>query len=172
MGTATTKIRQWFQNTGVAVFLAGIAISLTPHQAKAASEIVFTYGGAAQSVNLEELQTFANTGETSPALEFLLSFGNQDPSVIRWLLNQQVTADTRFVYEFFNTTAGEYVLAQTSNIVGTRTERANVKALRGALIASASNDNAISLIELLENYPTQKVYVNGKMLAEARNHLN
>ncbi|MGL5793925.1 MAG: alpha/beta hydrolase, partial [Waterburya sp.] len=62
--------------------------------------------------------------------------------------------------------------SQTSTIVSSKSERANVKALRGALVNSASNDNLISLIELLENYPTQEVYVNGKILAKARRNLS
>ncbi|MEM8673243.1 MAG: alpha/beta hydrolase [Cyanobacteria bacterium P01_G01_bin.67] len=167
-----TKIVKWFRNTGLAILLAGIAISLAPHQAKASDEIIFTYEGATQSVDLEELQTFADTGETSPALDFLLNFGKQNPLMIRWILNQEFPADTTLVYDLLNTAPGEYVLSQTSNIVGTRSERANIRALRGALVASASDDNIISLIELLDNYPTQKVYVNGKLLAKARKNLS
>lgn len=167
-----TKIRQWVRNTGLAIFLAGMAISLTPDSAKASEEIIFTYGGATQTVTLEELQAFADTGEISPSLEFLLNFGQQNPLLIRWILNQQFPVNTEMVYDALNTAPGEYVLTQTSNIVGSRSERANVKALRGALVTSASNDNVISLIELLEKYPTRKVYVNGKLLAKARNSLN
>jgi len=62
-------------------------------------------------------------------------------------------------------------LSQTGSVLSSKSERANIKALRGALVRSISDDNAISLIELLENYPTNKVYVNGKILAKARNNL-
>ncbi len=166
-----TKIGQWFQKTGIALLLAGMAVSLSPNKVKASEEIVFTYGGATQTVSLEELQTFAATGETSPALDFLLSFGKQNPLMIRWILNQEFPANTKLVYDLLNTAPGEYVLSQTSNVVGSKSERANVKALRGALVASASDDNVISLIELLDNYPTQQVYVQGKILAKARKNL-
>ena len=47
-----------------------------------------------------------------------------------------------------------------------------MKALRGALVASASDDNIISLIELLEDYPTKKVYVDGKLLAKVQKNLS
>jgi hypothetical protein len=166
-----TKIGQWFQKTGIALLLAGMAISLSPSKAKASEEIVFTYGGATQTVSLEEFQTFAATGETSPALDFLLNFGKQNPLMIRWILNQEFPADTKLIYDLLNTAPGEYVLSQTSNVLGSKSERANVKALRGALVASASDDNVISLIELLDKYPTQQVYVDGKILAKARKNL-
>ncbi|MEM7590271.1 MAG: alpha/beta hydrolase [Cyanobacteria bacterium P01_A01_bin.83] len=167
-----TKIGKWFRNTGLAIFLAGMAISLTPDQAQASEEIIFTYGGASQSVSLSELQTFADTGEASPSLDFLLNFGKQNPLLIRWILKQEFPANTTLIYDLLNTAPGEYVLSQTSNVVGTRSQRANVKALRGALVASASDDNIISLIELLEDYPTEKVYVDGKLLAKARKNLS
>lgn len=166
-----TSIGKWFRKTGIVMLLAGMAISLSPSKAKASEEIIFTYGGATQTVSLEELQTFADTGEISPALDFLLNFGKQNPSMIRWILNQKFPADTKLVYDLLNTAPGEYVLSQTSNVVGSKSERANIKALRGALVASASDDNVISLIELLDNYPTEQVFVHGKILAKARKNL-
>lgn len=50
---------------------------------------------------------------------------------------------------------------------------ANAKALRGALIAAASDDNKVSLLEVLDNYPTRQVYVDGKLFSKRRrNFLN
>ena len=167
-----TKVGRWFGKTGIAILVAGIAISLNPNRVKASEEIIFTYGGATQTVSLEELQDFAARGEISPSIDFLLNFSKQNPAMIRWILKQEFPADTRLVYDLLNTAPGEYVLSQTSNVVSSKSERANVKALRGSLVASASDDNIISLIEVLENYPTQQVYVNGKLLAKARNNLN
>ena len=173
MGVTTTiTIGGWFGKTGIAILMAGIAIFLSPNRVKASEEIIFTYGAATQTVSLEELQDFAATGEISPSLDFLLNFSKQNPAMMRWILTQEFPADTRLVYDLLNTAPGEYVLSQTSNVVSSKSERANVKALRGALVASASDDNIISLIELLENYPTQQVYVNGKLLAKARSNFS
>ncbi len=166
------QIGNWFRETGIAMLVASMAIFLSPNQAFASEEIIFTYGGATQSVSLEELQNFAETGEVSSSLDFLLNFSNQNPLMMQWILRQEFPANTRLVYDLLNTAPGEYVLSQTGNVVGSKSERANVQALRGALITSASNDNVISLIELLENYPTQQVYVNGKILAKARQNLS
>lgn len=167
-----TKKGGWFWKTGIAVLVATVAVALSSNRAEASEKIIFTYGGATQSVSLEELQAFVATGEMSPSLDFLLNFGQQNPLMMRWILKQEFPANTKLVYDLLNTAPGEYVLSQTSNVVGSKSERANVTALRGALIASASDDNTISLIELLENYPTQQVYVNGKMLSKARSNLD
>ena len=91
---------------------------------------------------------------------------------MRWILRQEFPANTKIISDLLNTTPGEYILSQTGNIVGSKAERANVKALRGALVKSASDNNLVSLMELLTNYPTEDVYVNGKILAQMRGNLN
>jgi Alpha/beta hydrolase of unknown function (DUF1400) len=156
---------KWFRQTAIAFISAGIAISLTPSRASSSETVIFTYGGLTQSIPIGELQDFADTGEVSPALDTLLKHGKQNPFVIRWILKQEFPANNKLIADLLNTASGEYILSQTENVVSSKTERANVTALRGALIASASDNNLVSLLELLENYPTQDVYVNGKILA-------
>lgn len=165
------KISRWFWETGISIFAATLTISIAPNRVLAAEKITFTYGIASQSIAIEELDTFAATGEISPALNFLFTYSKQNPLMIRWILTQQFPADIKLIYDLLNTAPGEYVLAQTSNIVNAQSERSNVKALRAALIASASDDSQISLLELLHQYPAQQVYVNGKSLSKVRRNL-
>ena len=166
------KISRWFRETGIAILVASVTITLGSNRVLASEEVIFTYGGATQSVAIEELQTFVETGETSSSIEFLLSLSNRSPSLMRWILKQKFPADTKLVSDLLNTAPGEYVLSQTGNVVGSKSQRANVTALRGSLIRSASDDGLVSLIELLEHYPTKQVYVNGKMLARVQNNIN
>ena len=165
------NIGKWFRGTGIGMFVVGVALFCNAQKALASEKVIFRYSGATQSVSLEELQTFANTGETSPAIDFLLDFGKQNPFMIRWILTQQFPANTKLIYDLLNTAPGEYVLSQTGNVVSAKTEKANIKALRGALVASASDDNLVSLMELIEEYPTEEVYVDGKILADAQRNL-
>ena len=167
-----SNIFMWFREVGISILVASMTVSLIPSEAKASEKIVFQYGVVTQSVSLEDLQILAETGETSSSLNFLLKVGKQNPELIRWIVRQQFPADTKLIYNLLNTAPGEYILSQTGSFVGSKSERANVKALRGALVKSASDDNAISLIELLENYPTQQVYVNSKLLAKVKDNLS
>lgn len=156
----------------IASFTVGMTIFLCPKQASCSERIIFTYGGFTQSVSLAELQDFADTGEVSSSLESLLDRSNQNPFLMRWILRQEFPANTKIVSDLLNTPPGEYVLSQTGNVVGSKAERANVTALRGALVRSASDNNLVSLMELLDNYPTNEVYVNGKILAQMRGNLS
>ena len=139
--------------------------------ARAAEKVSFWYGAFEFSLNVDALETFAKTGEISSGLDFLLKFGKQNPFMIRWILTQKFPANTKLIYDLLNTAPGEYVLSQTGNIVSAKTEKANITALRGALVASASDDNLISLMELIEEYPTKEVYVDGRILAKAQRDL-
>jgi hypothetical protein len=156
---------KWFRQTAIAFISAGMAISLTPSQASGSEKVIFTYGALTQSIPIEELQDFAHTGKVTPALDTFLKHSKQNPFVIRWILKQEFPANNKIISDLLNTAPGEYILSQTENVMSSKTEIANVTALRGALIASASDNNLVSLLELLENYPTQDVYVNGKILA-------
>jgi hypothetical protein len=167
-----SNVFKWFRQTAIASFGAGVVISLTPSQASSAEKVIFTYGGLTQSIPLEELQDFANTGEVSPALNTVFKHEQQNPFVVRWILNQEFPANNKLISDVLNTVPGEYVLSQTGNVVSSNTEKADVTALRGTLIASASDNQLVSLIELLENYPTQDVYLNGKTLARLWGNLN
>jgi len=161
----------WWRQIAIALWSAGMTVAFNPSRAEGSEQVIFTYGGWTQSVSLEELQAFAATGEASPGLKTVLKSGKQNPFIVRWILKQEFPADAKFVWDLLNTAPGEYILSQTGNVVGTKTEKANVKALRGALVASASDNSLISLIEILENYPTQDVYVNGKILLKLRQNI-
>lgn len=168
------KIYRWLRRTAICgtlslkiAFLgAGVIISLCSKEVSASERVIFTYGGFTQSVSLEELEEFTNTGEVSSSLNTLLNRANQNPFVMRWILRQEFPANTKLISDLLNTIPGEYVLSQTGNVVGAKSKRANVEALRGTLVTSASDNNLVSLIELLDNYPTHEVYVNGKVLAK------
>ena len=164
------NIFKWLQKTKVMIFAAA-ALLLFGQKAIASEKVIFKYSGATQSISIEELQTFANTGQMSSSLEFLLDFGKQNPFIIRWILTQQFPANTKLIYDLLNTAPGEFALSKTGNVVGAKSERANVTALRGALLACASDDNLVSLIELLEKYPTKEVYVDGKILSQVQRDL-
>ena len=153
------------------MFVIGAAIFKCDRPTQAAETVIFTHGGATQSVSVEELQTFATTGEISSSIDTILKFGNQNPFIVRWILKQQFPANTKLIYDLLNTAPGEHALSQTGEVVSAKSKRANVKALRGTLIAAASDDNLISSLELLEKYPTKEVYIHGKSLAKVQENL-
>lgn len=137
----------------------------------AAERVILKYSILRGSISVAELRTLANTGEASPALKAYLRLANKKPEELRRILVQKVDVDPVFLSKILNSFAGEYVLEQTSSIIHTPSSNANLQALRGALVTSAVPDGNLRLIEILENYPTSEVHVEGDRLAELYSQL-
>ena len=60
-----------------------------------------------------------------------------------------------------NSRIGNIILEQISQVIYTPSRRVDRQALRSALVLSASQDVQVSLIEIIKNYPTNKVEVDG-----------
>ncbi|AFZ34526.1 protein of unknown function DUF1400 [Stanieria cyanosphaera PCC 7437] len=142
------------------------------HPVLAAEEVIFTHGILSQSVSIEELEQFALTGEMSPSVQFLFDYSKQNPEVVRSVLTQPLPTNQILMANLFNTAPGELVLGETSQLFHTKSHRSSKEALRATLIASAQDDNQISLLELLQNYPTTQVYIDSKSLGNTVRTVN
>ncbi|MGK7876255.1 MAG: alpha/beta hydrolase [Xenococcaceae cyanobacterium] len=150
---------------GILLLGAGAGVLFGSASAFASEEIILTYGPFAQSVAVKDLETFAETGQMSPSIRFLVNITNQDPEEVRKALTQELGVGMVFLSDVLNTLPGEYLLFEAGQIVHTKSRRANIQSLRGALVLSAYGDDKISLLEVFQNYPTQQMYIDGKTLA-------
>lgn len=131
-----------------------------------AEKVVLKYSVLRESVAVAELSDLSRTGAVSPALESYLQLANKKPEDLRRWLNQSVAIHPTALSQLLNSFLGTYALSQIGEVIQTPSGRASSEALRGALITSAQGDNQVSLIEILENYPTAEVQVNGDKLME------
>ncbi|ELS02003.1 Alpha/beta hydrolase of unknown function (DUF1400) [Xenococcus sp. PCC 7305] len=153
---------------GFLVLAIGTGFSLKPNEVVAAEEIVLTYSFLDQPILVKDLETFVETGEMSAAISFLVGIAKQNPEDVRKALTKEVGLSSRFVYKVLNSLPGEYALFQAGQIIHPRYKpnRAIIPALRGTLILSASDDEKITLLEFFQKYPTQKMYVDGRLIAK------
>jgi hypothetical protein len=148
---------------GLIVLLGAFSYS---SPAEAAQSVVLKYSILQESVSVPELSNFAKTGELSDSLRAYLRLAKRDPDELRRVLRQEFSVNPIFLYQLLNSRLGEVMLDQVSEVVHTPTNRANRESLRGALVSSTLGDGKITLIELLENYPTPEVHVEGDRLVE------
>ncbi|MEB3337722.1 MAG: alpha/beta hydrolase [Leptolyngbyaceae bacterium] len=130
----------------------------------AAEQIILKYSIFQESASVSELTTFAETGEASPSLQSLFRMANQDPEPVRRVLIQPIQADHVVLDRFLNSFVGKFILTQISQVIYTPAQVADEQALRSALVLSAAADGQISLLEVLQRYPTQQVEVDGDRL--------
>ncbi len=143
----------------------GLAL-VTIFPSQAAERIVLKYSVLSESVPVSELSELSRSGEVSPALESYLNLANKKPEELRQWLTQSFKIDSVVLSNVLNSFAGKYILGQVGDVIHTPSQRSNTEALRGALVSSAVNDNSVQLIEVLENYPTAELHVNGDRLME------
>lgn len=132
----------------------------------AAERVILTYGPLQEQFSIQDMQTFAETGELSRLRQFQLRVAGADPEVLRGFLNQKLQVDLLFLDRTLNSLPGEFLLYQIGQVVHNRQRVAPIQSLRSALVLSAREDNYISLLEFLQNYPLPEVYLDGKKIAE------
>lgn len=133
----------------------------------AADRVTLTYGPFARSVPVADLRQFVETGETSPVLGFLLQVSGQDPAAARRVLGREVGVDVVTLDRMLTSLPGEYALFRAGEILHSRNRTANIEALRSAAVLAASDDGQVSVVEFLETYPLDTLYLDGAKLAQA-----
>lgn len=140
-------------------------------QANAAEKVVIKAGIHQASIPLEDLQNFAETGQVSPALEDILRVSKSDSEKTRKALTKEVPVNLLWADKALNHPLGEILLDQISVVIHPPTTTANRAALRSAIVLSASEDNQVSLLEIIENYPASELQVEGERIVEASEKL-
>ncbi len=151
--------------------IASIAVLLCSNSAIAAESVILKYNILRTSIPVDELANFAETGEASPTLSYYLDRSGQDPATVRRILSQEVNANPVLLDRVLNNRIGEFMLDRIGQSVTTPSGEASRQALRSAIVLSANKGNKVSLIEILQNYPTSEVVLEGDRLAQTYNQL-
>jgi len=162
-------------STGLQRLLAGAiaaGLLLSSSQAIAAEQVVLKYKILREKISVKELTRLTETGTPSPAIAAYLKLAGREPQDIRQPLTQVVTVNPLLLDRVLNSWVGNAVLDQVSQAIHTPSNQANRQALRAAITLSASQDGKLTLMEVLQNYPTQEVEVEGNRLVAASRQLN
>lgn len=123
----------------------------------AAETITLRYGPLGGALPVTDLATWADRGELSDDLETYLILSQQRPDRVRQILTQRVTMPPVLLDRALASSQGAILLEQLSQVLQGPKRTDNNQNLRRALMAAAENDGQISLLELLQKYPTQNV---------------
>lgn len=134
--------------------------------AQAAQEVVITYGFLRHAIPVADLAEFAETGKQSPALGLLVGLSQQSPATLQMALTRTVPVNGLMMQGALQTREGETALTELGQIIHPNVEAERVPALRTALGNSAL-DGQVSLLEVMQNYPHDRMYVDGIKLMEA-----
>jgi hypothetical protein len=135
----------------------------------AAEKVVLKYGIFRQSVPVADLTEFAETGDHSLLKGYRIS--ESDAQQVRTALTQPVTIDARWLDRGLNNPLGSLLLDEVGQTIQAPAKGTSREALRSALVLSAADDGQLSLLEVIQKYPTREVYVDAKRLANTYNQI-
>ncbi len=144
---------------------------ITSMDAVAADRVVFKYKILRESVSVAELTTFAETGQASTDLQTYFRLSGQKPETVRQTLTKPMRVNPVLLDRVLNSPLGNTVLDPLGQAIQTPKGGAERQALRGAMAVSAS-DGQLTILEILQNYPTQEVIVDGDRIEGAYRRLN
>jgi hypothetical protein len=133
----------------------------------AAEQVVVKYKIFRESISVAELTTFVQTGEASSGLQSYLKTSQQNPEDVRRILGRETNINVVTLDRALNNSVGNFVLDQISLAVHPPQNTASRQAIRSALVLSASQDNKVSLIEVIQKYPTAEVELEGERISQA-----
>ncbi|PSN17199.1 hypothetical protein C7271_18990 [filamentous cyanobacterium CCP5] len=139
------------------VLLCGALFTLWGGEAIAAETVLLRYRGFGRAVPVEDLEILAETGEAPESIDSILSAAGQSPQNFQRSLTRQLAVRLHLLDRTLNSWPGEWALDQMGEMIHPPSGRSSRQALRASIILSAADDERISVLELLQNYPTQQV---------------
>jgi hypothetical protein len=162
-------VRQgWQKIFSQVVAIAMVALASTfafPDKAMASEGIVLQYGAQQETLSLEKLQEFTETGEVPEVLTDRLQLSSQDVDDLRRILQLQIeNIDLDFLEKALNSSIGDFILRQVGEVISSDLE-SDIQALAETLVVAAE-DSRLSMLEIMEKFPERLIYVQGRGLAK------
>jgi predicted dienelactone hydrolase len=153
--------------TSVAACLAGAVLASAP--ANAGESLSFSYGPLIRSLKISSLKQFAKDGKVADDLAFFLQLTTaKQQEQFRESLSRRAPVDPMIVSRFFSSEIGEDVLERLGKGI-TLTRGGNGKyAIRSALIGAAFSKDGLTLLNVLQNLPTNLQIHGERVLAATK----
>jgi hypothetical protein len=131
----------------------------TTSQTIAAEKITLKYGIFSESVTSNQLEEFVLTGNLEGTLGNLLEQNTSLNLILQKSLKREIPIKITILDKALNHIVGEFFLDRIGQVIQMPAGGANKQAIRAALISSAQ-DNQISMLEVIKNYPDEELVVD------------
>ncbi|UKO97946.1 alpha/beta hydrolase [Nostoc sp. UHCC 0870] len=162
--------KQLFAQTAALGMSIGVFLSNT--HVYAAEQVVLKYGNFQTPISVQELNQFAATGETTPALLAYFQVSQQDPDLARKALQDGIKANPALLNSLLSSWTGPILVSQIGEVVRPPAKPLDQKALRSAVTASIQQDGEVTLLGAIRNYPEATVELQGEKIIPVYQRLN
>ncbi len=153
----------------------GASLLFSNANAQAVETIQLRYFGSSSTVpaeitlSLDELKQFVQTGELRQQVREYFDINRQDVGPLQQVMTKQIQLPSNVGQNLTDTSVGRFVVSQLEKTIQGQNVAPN---LQTAIRASTKDDRNISLLELLENYPTDQVTLNITGLVQTYNDVS
>lgn len=134
---------------------------ISPKPSFSAENIRFIYGPFNCSLSVKSLETYAKTGEITPEFRFYTKFlDKQTLSQLRHWLQKRFDSNHVEIHRYTRTPEGELMLQELGAVLKTHSKRNGFYALRSALVQASAKEEGWTVIDVINNFPTDHVQIN------------
>ena len=154
--------------SGLISLVLGVSSILLSSTVTAAERITFNIEPFGQfKIMVSDLEAFAAEGEISAELAYYLNrLPPQQLDKLPELLSTPLQFDPLTISKFSNSSIGEAVIKNLGKGIRVDVQGNGFYALRGAIIAAAFDDQGLTLMNLLHQFPSETIHLDLKVLAQ------
>lgn len=143
------------------LFSLGLVPILSPRPAIGAERISLSYGALRQTVSIEQLEIYANTGKISDDLAVYARLAPPEQlTQLRQILLTRIPVDTNRISPFLGTPMGEQLLQHLASLIRHNASESSSVALRAALVQAAFDPEGLTLLNVLRQFPTDQIEID------------
>lgn len=160
-------LAQRIKSNFISLVLGVFSIFMTT-SVSAAENIAFNFAPFGQfKIKVKDLEAFIAEGEISDELAFYFNrLPPQQLERLPELLTTPLEFDPLAVSKFSNSSIGEAVIKNFGKGIRVNFERNGFYALRGAMIAAAFDEERLTLINLLRQFPLETIHLDLNVLTQ------
>lgn len=146
---------------------------INPKSALSAEKIRFVYGMFNCSLSVETLETYATTGEITDEFKFYAKFLDDETlAQLRHWLQKKFYRDRVSIYRYTKSNEGEEILQDIGSVVSTHSQRNGFYALRSAVIQAAGEGESWTILDVIDEFPTDNLQIDTKELFKLQKFWN
>ena len=162
------KAPQWFQT--VVLCLGSAAPLLLGTPALAADDVTLSYGLLELSVSVSSLEAYAYDNEIDDELAFYLDFlSDEEKADLRTLLTTSAGVSPVTLSQVLYSPLGETWLGRLGEVIQTESWQNGSRGLRGALILAATDEEGLTLLNVMRRFPTPTLRINSVEILDVVN---
>jgi predicted dienelactone hydrolase len=160
-------INRLSRHRSIGNYLAGVLLALalcqTLKPALAADRIYASYAVLERSISIAALEQYAKDGKIEEDLAVYTRYAApEDLEQLRKILQARADLDPVVISQFLYTRQGEVLLKRLGEVIQSGSGESGFFGLRAALILAAADDQGLTLLNVLRQFPTPEIRVNLK----------